>query len=117
MSEKETGPDLRHLRGDDLAQHMMSLNGHQKPLRFLIFEPYWAPLLILPIPLMNMLPILKSVGVIGLLGVLFEVALWIYYSIHHKSVKAYPGLHAAIRIFMRTYLTPTGRPGSPLGRP
>lgn len=117
MSDKGMSLDLRHLRGDELAQHLVALNGHQRPLRFLIFEPYWAPMLILPIPFMSMLPFLKTVGAAALIGIAFEAALWCFYAIRHKSPTAYPGLHVAVRIFLRTYLTPTGRPGSPISRP
>lgn len=115
--KQDNEPDLRHLRGDDLAQHMVRLNGHQQPLRFLLFQPYWAPMLILPIPFMGMMPMLKSVALVAALGVLLEIGLWGYYSIRHQSIKAYPGLHTVLRIFIRTYLSPTGRPGSPMGRP
>lgn len=107
---------LRQLRGSDLAAEIVHLNGHQKPIKFMIFEPYWAGMLVLPLPFIQMIPFLQSVMLLGLLGLLFEIALWMGYSVKEKSIKAYPGLPTWYARTVRRSVMPHGRPGSPHAR-
>ncbi|CAM3787443.1 hypothetical protein VRRI112168_00450 [Vreelandella rituensis] len=114
MSEKKqtNKTDLRQLRGDALARHVVRLNGHQRPLRFIIFEPYWMGMIFLPIPFLAMIPFLKSVLMIGLLGLCFEASLWVIYAIRNKRLDTYPGLVPWWNRFVRRSFMSQGRPGS-----
>jgi hypothetical protein len=109
--------DIRLLRGDELAQHLVNLNGHQRRLRVIYFEPYWLAMIIFTLPFLSMIGILKSVFWLGWLGLLFETILWVYFGFKHRDISAYPGLEIWWRQFMRHTLMVNGRPGGDHSRP
>ena len=113
MDNQDREKDIRLLRGDALAQRLMRFNGHQKPVRLLkFFQPLWLALIVIPIPFMNMLPFLKGVLLLGILGLLFEISLWVYYSITRRNIRAYPGLGVWWQQLQRKTIMVNGRPGS-----
>lgn len=117
-NEKKSKEQLRLLRGDELAKNLVHFNGHQKKLRIAkFFEPIWLAMVIIPMPFMTMLPILKSIIIIGLIGIAFEMGLIVYFMIKHKRVDAYPGLDILWSQLVKRTLMVNGRPGSDHSKP
>ena len=106
----------RGLRGKALAEQVPHLNGHQYEPRFIVFQQYWFYMIASAV-LMGLIPVLKTVALIGILGTLFEASLWCFYFIKTGKVNGYPGLKAWLDIQLRRRLMGVGRSASRLGRP
>lgn len=106
----------RGLRGPALAEYVPHLNGHQRSPRFIIFEPFWF-YMILSGALMGLIPLLKTVALVGLLGACFEAILWAICFARTGKPTAYPGLAAWLDVQVRRRLMGVGRSASRLGRP
>lgn len=117
MKKNDNGADLRRLRGNDLAQHLVRLNGHQKPVKVVVFEPIWFAMLLLPLPFVTMMPLFQAIFWGGLLGLLFESALWTMYAIKKGDIFAYPGMRTWWLQFQRRTILINGRPGISSSRP
>lgn len=106
----------RNLRGKLLAKQVLNLNGHQNDIRFVFFNPIWFFMIISGI-LAGLIPLLKYVAIIGLLGALFELVVWIRYFIATKRFNAYPGLKPWLMIKVRRNLMTYGRSSGRLSEP
>jgi hypothetical protein len=106
----------RNLRGKHLAKETLYLNGHQDDIRFIAFEPIWFGFMLLG-ALSVVIPPLKYVFYLGLLGTGVEAALWAWYYLRTHNIKAYPGLRPWLDIQLRRRVMEGGRLGSRLGLP
>lgn len=106
----------RNLRGNPLARQIQNLNGHQRELKFVFFEPAWCFMLFSG-ALSGLIPILSKVALLGLLGAMFEFCIWLGYFIRTRNIHAYPGLKSWLSIKVRRKLMPLGRSAGNLSKP
>lgn len=117
----EKGTDMaveyeRNLRGKELARQVLHLNGHQEEVKFVFFQPAWF-FMILSISLSGLVPLLKYVALAGLLGALFELALWSWYFARTRRFNGYPGLKPWLLIQVRRHFMHLGRSAGVLSKP
>lgn len=106
----------RNLRGRDLSRQILHLNGHQDTPRFIFFQPMWF-FMILSTALSGLVPIVKYVALVGLLGLLLELSLWTWYFVTTRKLSAYPGLMAWLSVRSRRLFMRYGRGAGILSKP
>jgi hypothetical protein len=106
----------RNLRGYELAKQVRNLNGHQNPLRFIIFHYAWFALMLLGTFSIIIGP-LKLLLITGFIGLTLEFILAGFYLVRTGKLSCYPGIIAWFDIILRRHIMGRGRRASSMSLP